>query len=92
VRQLLQDGDVVDRVVPELGDTGFQQRPRQPFEGQLIGPRAAGARPRPSLSKVLGPLELDRLTVADDTDWLDRIEAQANLPVFIKDGLRGLYP
>jgi hypothetical protein len=41
---------------------------------------------------VLGPLKLDPLTVADDPGWLDAIEAQGNLPDFIKDGLRALYP
>ena len=47
--------------------------------------------PRPPVSEVLGPLELDRRTVADDADWFARIEAQGNLPAVIKDGLRGLY-
>jgi len=43
------------------------------------------------LSKLLGPLKLDPLTVADDSTFLDRLRQQRNLPDFIKDGLPSLY-
>jgi hypothetical protein len=33
--------------------------------------------PAPPLSTVLGPLTLDRLTVADDTGWLDTVEHES---------------
>jgi hypothetical protein len=87
-----EDPDRLRLVLDELGDTGFQQRPRFPFRGELTGPELLVAAPRPPLSEVLGPLELDRLTVADDPDWLARIQAQGNLPTFVRNGLRALYP
>lgn len=43
------------------------------------------------LSKLLGPLKLDPLTVADDSTFLDRLRQQRNLPDYIKDGLPSLY-
>jgi hypothetical protein len=30
--------------------------------------------------------------VADDRDFLDLIERERNLPKFVQQGLRGLYP
>jgi hypothetical protein len=41
---------------------------------------------------VLTPLTLDPLTVADDPEWLDLIQAQPNLRPFISAALGGLYP
>lgn len=43
------------------------------------------------LSQVLEPMELDALTVADDTTYIDRLRQQGNLPNFIKQGLPTLY-
>ena len=85
-----EDPNRLRLVLDELGDTGFQQRPRLPFRGDITGPElfVAARRPPPPL----GPLKLDRMTVADDPDWLTSIEAQGNLPPFLKHGLRGLYP
>jgi hypothetical protein len=79
----------------ELQETGMELRPRLPWgkRGRLTGPalspRTAAAKP---LSEILTPLELDPLTVADDRDFLDRIEAERNLPEFVAKGLRDLYP
>src|SRR5262249_55049007 len=77
-----RDDDGLELVLDELGETGFEQRPRLPFAGHATGPgdlaRVAGT--APALDAVLGPLTLDALTVADDPGWLDAIEAQTNLP------------
>ena len=35
--------------------------------------------------------DVDRLTVADDKNFLDAIEHQSNVPSPIKGGLRALY-
>lgn len=43
------------------------------------------------LSQVLGPLELDPLTVADDPDFLDRLTRQPNLPDYLKKALPDLF-
>jgi len=43
------------------------------------------------LSQIVGPLELDPLTVADDGMFLERLDRQPNLPKFVKDGLPDLY-
>lgn len=79
----------------ELHDTGVDLRHRLPLEGpaDFTGPvrqSALGARAQP-LSRVLEPIELDPLTVADDPRFLERIEAQPNLPPEIREGLRSLY-
>jgi hypothetical protein len=43
------------------------------------------------LSAILGPVELDPLTVADDADFVNAIAQQANVPAAIRQGLAGLY-
>jgi 5-methylthioadenosine/S-adenosylhomocysteine deaminase len=43
------------------------------------------------LSEIIGPLELDRLTVADDPHWLETIDNERNLPDWLAPGLRKLY-
>ncbi len=45
---------------------------------------AQAARP---LSQLLGPLELDPLTVADDETFVERLGKQRNLPDYVKEGL-----
>ena len=80
----------------ELEPTGYQIRPRLPLAGRfaLTGPSlAANAEAEaaaPPLSEILGPLKLDPLTVAG-SDWLDRIDAERNLPDWVAPGLRDLY-
>ena len=37
------------------------------------------------------PIELDRLTVVDDPGYFDRLDAQLNLPEYVKTGLPPLY-
>ena len=43
------------------------------------------------LSQIVEPLKLDALTVASDSDFLDRVEAQINPPAWLTGGLRDLY-
>jgi hypothetical protein len=40
---------------------------------------------------LLGPVELDTLTVADDGDFFSNLSQQINLPQYFKDGLPRLY-
>ena len=77
----------------ELEPTGVELRPRATLPGQTAptGPplgREAKAKP---LSEILGPLELDGLTVADDEGWLKTIDGEKNLPNWVAPGLRKLY-
>ena len=77
----------------ELEPTGIEMRPRAPLPGDTspTGPSLETRAPAPPLSQILGPLELDRLTVVDDGDWLDAIDKQMNLPDWLAPGLRKLY-
>ena len=77
----------------ELEPTGVELRPRVPLPGQTAptGPSLVTAAPAKPLSEVVGPLKLDRLTVADDSDWLETIDAEQNLPDWLAPGLRALY-
>jgi len=78
----------------ELRPTGVELRPRLRWRRRRTGPElappveAAG----PPLSEILEPLEVDPLTVADDHDFLDTIDAEPNLPDYVAPGLRALYP
>jgi hypothetical protein len=40
---------------------------------------------------MLSPIQLDALTVADDSGWLDRLAGEKNLPTYVLPGLRALY-
>jgi cytosine/adenosine deaminase-related metal-dependent hydrolase len=73
---------------------GMTIRPHLPFDSAdgPTAPRLADIMGVQSpLSQVLGPLELDPLTVADDPDFLDRLTRQRNLPDYLKEGLPGLF-
>lgn len=82
----------------EIRDTGVEQRPRLPLDGprDFTGPervsrRAANVARAVPLSEILGPIDLDPLTVADDRDFLDLVERQPNVPDPVRLGLRDLY-
>ena len=78
----------------EIKDTGVEQRPRLPFDGphDFTGPKLLTARATsPALSTILGAVELDPLTVADDPKYLTRIGSETNVPASIRAGLRALY-
>ncbi len=78
----------------ELIDTGVDLRTNiagQNSQGPVpASKRAAAAGPR-RLSDAVTPLTIDALTVVDDANYLDAIDAQRNLPGFIKTGLRRLW-
>lgn len=78
----------------EIRETGVDLRPRLPYAlgGPLTGPsRGFVTAASPLLSTILAPVSLDTLTVADDADFLARIQNELNLPVPIKQGLPGMY-
>jgi 5-methylthioadenosine/S-adenosylhomocysteine deaminase len=96
-RQRLLAASEADEVVwglalDELEPTGVELRPRVPLPGgsEPTGPALTEAKAKP-LSEIVGPLGLDRLTVVDDSDWLDAIDKQQNLPEWLAPGLRKLY-
>jgi hypothetical protein len=78
----------------EIQNTGLDQRPRLPYARPLdfTGPRLVATRAAaPPLSAILGPVDLDPLTVADDPAFLRRIAAEPNVPSEIREGLAALY-
>ncbi|MDF0645205.1 MAG: amidohydrolase family protein [Nitrospira sp.] len=77
----------------ELEDSGVELRPRLPMRGEreLTGALRGLDRAAAALSQVVEPLTLDPLTVADDPAFLTGIEAQPNLPDYVKAGLKRVY-
>lgn len=81
----------------EVLDTGVDLRANLPMRGSggrtlraaMMRPLFAAAPPK--LSAAVKPLAIDRLTVVDDPDYLDELDAQKNLPAMIKEGLRDLW-
>lgn len=76
---------------------GITSRPHLPYQGRLT---AMPTKPkngdvtlaqRPPLSQELQPEVLDRLTVADDQTFLDRLREELNLPDYVKVGLSELF-
>lgn len=47
--------------------------------------------PRVIYSEILEPVDLDGLTVVDDSDFLEQMTRQKNLPAFIAEGLPRMY-
>ena len=73
---------------------GIAIRPHLPFDsaGGPTAPRLADIMGVQSpLSQVLGPLELDPLTVVDDRDFTERLARQRNIPDYLKEGLPDLF-
>ncbi len=73
---------------------GVAIRPHLPFgmAEDPVAPRLAHIMAvRTPLSQLLGPLELDPLTVADDRDFTERLSKQRNLPGYVKKGLPALF-
>jgi cytosine/adenosine deaminase-related metal-dependent hydrolase len=75
----------------EFEQTDFTQRPHLPLEGVVTGPTDKPTIAGQPISSLLSPINLDVLTVADDTDFLDRVAAQINLPEYMAPALRELY-
>lgn len=76
---------VLDEVVP----TGMDVRPHLPIKGKATMVEAKGK--VAAKDPVLTPLKLDPVTVVDDSDFLDLIGREKNLPDFVKEGLPQLY-
>lgn len=77
----------------ELQETGTELRPRVPMRGrERTGPRLEPVQAAKPLSEILGPLELDPLTVADHRDeFLAQVARERNLPKYVPRGLKRLY-
>jgi len=64
-------------------------RPHLPLGGH---PTMADAKGKVAAKDpVLTPLKLDPITVVDDSDFLDAIRKEKNLPDYVKEGLPQLY-
>ncbi|MBP7149392.1 MAG: amidohydrolase family protein [Acidobacteria bacterium] len=77
----------------EIEETGVAMRPRLPLPGGSAptGPTVRFGAPSAPLSKILGPVRLDPLTVCDDSGYFERLARQVNLPQFVKDGLERFF-
>ena len=77
----------------EIQATGFDLRPRLPFNGprDFTGPQRVSPRAATPLSTILQPMGLDPLTVADDPDFLRKIANEPNVPDSVRTGLAELY-
>ena len=92
------EGVVWSLALDELHPTGLEIRPRLPYAGpnDFTGPslafRGAELEAGAPLSEILGPIDLDPLTVVEDPDYLKQLAAQPNVPSAIKDKLSEFYP
>ena len=68
--------------------TRFRTEADAPRKLSAVVARSAVATP---LSKLLRPLKLDPLTVVGDRTFLDRLDAQPNLPAAFKTAIRKAY-
>jgi 5-methylthioadenosine/S-adenosylhomocysteine deaminase len=75
----------------EFEHTHLTQRPHLPLAQAATGPKDHSVQQTTPISALLSPIELDALTVADDAGYLDRVQAQINLPAYIAPDLRDLY-
>jgi hypothetical protein len=71
--------------------TGFALRPRLPLAGDRTGPDVSLDRTEAASPKPLEPLPLDPVSVADDANYAEILQAQRNLSPDIKDALRAFY-
>jgi 5-methylthioadenosine/S-adenosylhomocysteine deaminase len=92
------DAPVWSLALEEIRDTGVELRPRLPLDGprgytgpERVSRRATAAARSAPLSQILGPIDLDPLTVANDHDFLSLVERQRNVPEPVRLGLRALY-
>ena len=76
-------------VLDELVPTGMDVRPHLPLGGHPTMAEAKGK--VAAKDPVLKPLKLDPITVVDDSDLLDAIRNEKNLPDYVKEGLPQLY-
>ena len=76
-----------ERWVIELEEEAPNATPVRPDLGGVGRPPDLGPVRGEKLSEILGPLELDRLTVLDDPGYNRRLRAQANIPREVADRL-----
>jgi 5-methylthioadenosine/S-adenosylhomocysteine deaminase len=76
-------------VLDELAPTGMDVRPHLPLGGHPTMSDAKGK--VAAKDPVLRPLALDPITVVDDSDFLDAMKTEKNLPDYVKEGLPQLY-
>jgi len=90
-------GVVWSLALDELYPTGLEIRPRLPyagpndFTGPSLAPRGPALEAAAPLSELLRPIDLDPLTVVEDSNYLAQLAAQPNVPSSIKQGLRTFY-
>ena len=70
---------------------GEVQRTHIPIKGQLPTMVLKDASASQPLSKIVGSIKLDAMTVIDDEDFFTNLSQQKNLPPYIKDGLNKMY-
>jgi 5-methylthioadenosine/S-adenosylhomocysteine deaminase len=76
-------------VLDELEPTGMDVRLHLPLGGHPTMTDAKGK--VAAKDPALKPLKLDPITVVDDSDFLDSIKKEKNLPDYVKEGLPQLY-
>ncbi|HLA70495.1 MAG TPA: amidohydrolase family protein [Steroidobacteraceae bacterium] len=75
----------------EIEPTGAGVRPNLLFGHQHVAAQPLSGTGSKPLSQIVVPLDLDALTVANDADFLDRVDTQQNIPAWLAPGLRALY-
>jgi 5-methylthioadenosine/S-adenosylhomocysteine deaminase len=92
-RRAAAAGPVWTLALDETEPSDVELRPRLPFNGprDFTGPSVVSPRAAPMRAAVLSPIDLDALTVVDDQNYLDQMDAQPNVPEAIRSGLRQLY-
>jgi len=93
---VMPSGPVWSLALDEISSSGVEMSPRLPFGGpdDFTGPVRAPRTPAanaPKLSTILRSIDVDPLTVADDPNFLARIQAQPNLPDALKANLHTLF-
>jgi 5-methylthioadenosine/S-adenosylhomocysteine deaminase len=86
----LARGPIWELALDELQESGTAVRARMRLGGEMVGARALAGRGSKPLSQIVKPLVLDRLTVADDADFVPGLGTQKNLPGWLKSGLASL--
>jgi hypothetical protein len=77
----------------ELHESGVNLRHRLPLteSSKLSGPTRNVATAAVPLSSILGPIQLDPLTIVDDGLYFSSLQAQRNLPTYLSKGLQMFY-
>jgi hypothetical protein len=76
----------------EQAQTGFAIRPMLPYHGELTGPGPHMLDAAAVAALPIGPVPLDKVSVADDPIYAVQLNGQMNIPSDVKDGLKMFYP